>query len=145
MTIYTLGYTGWKIEDVQAAVDKVNGLLVDVRMMPRSRNPIWNSTSLAKRLPGQYLWLKQFGNRNYKAGPIEIVNFEAGAATLLREIAGSGKSPVLLCGCSDVNICHRKILAEWLGGLWQMEIEHLALGALTAPENGNVKGQQRLF
>ncbi|MCE5280321.1 MAG: DUF488 domain-containing protein [Planctomycetaceae bacterium] len=145
MTIYTLGYTGWKLEAVEAALDKTNGLLVDVRMMPRSRNPIWNSGSLAKRLPGRYQWLRQFGNRNYKAGPIEIVNFESGAAELLREVAGSGRSPVLFCGCADVNICHRKILAEWLGGLWQAEVVHLTNEPLTASENGGVKGQQKLF
>ena len=37
MTIYTLGYSGWKIEDVEAVMERLDAILVDVRMVPRSR------------------------------------------------------------------------------------------------------------
>jgi len=39
MTIYTLGYSGWKIEDVEAVLERFAAILVDVRMVPRTRRP----------------------------------------------------------------------------------------------------------
>lgn len=127
-TIYTLGYTGWKIDDVAATLDRLDAVLVDVRMVPRSRNPIWNSTALAKRFGERYIWLRQFGNKNYKGTfeQIEIVDFAAGAHRLLELFPpkpGSivpGKPIILFCGCKDVSQCHRKVLAA-----------HLAAGTTT--------------
>ena len=47
-TIYTLGYSGWRIEDVEAVLDRLLAILVDVRMVPRSRwVAAWNSAVLA--------------------------------------------------------------------------------------------------
>jgi uncharacterized protein (DUF488 family) len=143
-TIYTLGYSGWKIEDVEAVVKRLDAILVDVRMAPRSRSAVWNGGALHNRLGDRYVWLKQFGNRNYKGtfDQIEIVDFPAGERRL-RELTASGKAVILLCGCPDVNQCHRKVLAEWLAQAWKSEIVHL-----TRPENGIIPpraGQPMLF
>ena len=141
MTIYTLGYSGWKIEDVEAVLEQLDAILVDVRMVPRSRwAPLWNASALHERLSDRYVWLKEFGNRNYKGTfeQIEIADF-AGGEKRLREITATGKAVVLLCGCSDPNTCHRKVLAGWLGQRWHAEIDHL-----TRPDNVN-KGQPTLF
>jgi uncharacterized protein (DUF488 family) len=140
VTIYTLGYSGWTIEDVEAVLDRLDAILVDVRMVPRSRwAPEWNAVVLAKRFGERYVWLKQFGNRNYKGTfeQIEIADFPAGEKRL-REITSTGKAVVLLCGCRDVNLCHRKVVADWLAGLWKAEVTHL-----TRPEK--ISTQPTLF
>ena len=130
--IYTLGYSGWKIEDVEAVLERLNAILVDVRMVPRTRwQPQWNTAVLHARLGDRYVWLREFGNRNYKGtfAEIEIADFPAGEKRL-REIAATGKAVVLLCACRDVNICHRKVLAERLAQAWDAEVVHL-----TRPDN----------
>jgi hypothetical protein len=53
------------------------------------------------------------GNRNYKGGPIEIVNLEAGVA----EIRAAERPVLLLCVCSDPRICHRTFVADHLRAL----------------------------
>ena len=142
MTIYTLGYSGWSIEDVEAVLDRLDALLVDVRMVPRTRwAAAWNSAVLAKRLGERYTWLRAFGNVNYKGTfeQIKIADFPAGEKRL-RDITATGKAVVLLCGCRDVNVCHRKVLAERLAQAWGAEIEHL-----TRPDKETSGGQKKLF
>ena len=126
MTIYTLGYSGWKVEDMEKELDRLGGLLVDVRFVPRARwTPQWNSAALGTRLKDRYIYLRPFGNKNYK-GTIEqteIVNYEEGRDRLV-EVA-AGRPVVLLCGCRDVNNCHRKILADLLAADWGQDVMHL--------------------
>ena len=144
MTIYTLGYSGWKIEDVEAVLERLAAILVDVRMVPRTRwQPQWNAAVLHARLGDRYVWLREFGNRNYKGtfGQIEIVDFPAGEQHL-RELTATGKAVVLLCGCPDANLCHRKVLAERLAELWGAEAVHLTPHPKDKPESA---GQRKLF
>jgi uncharacterized protein (DUF488 family) len=128
MLIYTIGYSGWKIEDVEAVLERLDAILVDVRMVPRTRwTPAWNSSVLHDRLGDRYVWLREFGNRNYKGTfeQIEIADFPAGEKRL-RELTATGKAVVLMCGCRDVNICHRKVLAERLAVEWVVDVCHLS-------------------
>lgn len=127
MTIYTVGYSGWKAEDVAATAERLDAVVADVRMVPQSRfQPVWNRTALSARLGERYAWLKEFGNRNYKGTfeQIEIVDFPAGEQRL-RQLTAGGKSVILLCSCKDVNVCHRKVLAERLAESWKVEVIHL--------------------
>ena len=55
MTIYTLGYSGWKIEDVEVVLARLDAILVDVRMVPRSRAPTWNGGFLGRHFPAMTL------------------------------------------------------------------------------------------
>lgn len=142
MKIYTLGYSGWAIEDVEAVLDRLDAILVDVRMVPRTRwAAAWNSAVLARRLGERYTWLRAFGNVNFKGTfeQIKIADFPAGEQRL-REITATGKAVVLMCGCRDVNVCHRKVLAERLAQAWGAEIEHL-----TRPDKETSGGQKKLF
>ena len=149
MTIYTLGYSEWKIEDVEALLDRLDAVLVDVRMVPWSRlAPIWNGAALHERLGDRYVWLREFGNRNYKGTfeQIEIADFPEGEKRL-RELIGagsitgkSGRKVILLCGCPDVNTCHRKFLAERLAQMWKEKIVHM-----THPDNGVNSNHPMLF
>ena len=125
MKIYTLGYSGWSVEAIKTFLESVNGVAVDVRMVPRSRVAAFNGTAFSRLLGERYYWLSDFGNVNYKSnGPIQIVNFDQGAGRLgiLRD---AGKAVVLLCGCADINVCHRKILAERLAEQWDAEVVHV--------------------
>lgn len=131
MTIYTLGYRSWKIEDVEAVLQRLDAILVDVRFVPRSRIPTWNSGVLSRRLGevsarGRYVWLREFGNRNYKGtvDQIEIADFPAGEQKL-KAIAAIGRAIILLCGCTDLNQCHRKLLAGRLARSWGAGVVHL--------------------
>ena len=172
-TLYTLGYSGWRIDDIEATLQRLDAILVDVRMVPRSRAPIWNGTTLHKRLGERYVWLKEFGNRNYRGtvDQIEIADFPAGRerlAKLLGTLAppsataipspahatgptsapATGRSVILLCGCPDVNQCHRKTLADWLAQSWQGQVVHLTppkQDRLTHPDNGSSGHQPTLF
>ena len=136
-TIYTLGYIGRKIEGVDAIRSRFGATLVDVRMVPRSRTRAWNSGFLRRYFGDHYIWLKEFGNRNYKSSvdQIEIVNFPAGEQRLRTIITTTGKPIILMCGCPDVNYCHRKLLAEWLAQTWNAPIEHLI--RQESPDNDN--------
>jgi uncharacterized protein (DUF488 family) len=145
MTIYTIGYSGWKIEDVETVLERLDAILVDVRMVPRTRwTPLWNGSVLHDRLGDRYVWLREFGNKNYKGTfeQIKIVDFPAGEQRLRELLAkdASGKAVVLMCGCRDVNVCHRKIVAEMLAQAWGAEVVHL-----TRPDNGISSSQPALF
>jgi hypothetical protein len=99
---------------VEAVLERLAAILVDVRMVPRTRwQPQWNAAVLHTRLGDRYVWLREFGNRNYKGTfkQIEIANFPAGEKRL-REITGPGKAVVLLCGCRDVNLCVRSVRSK---------------------------------
>lgn len=127
MTLYTLGYSGWRIEDIEKVLEDLDAIVVDVRMVPRSRAPMWNSGALARRFGDRYVWLREFGNRNYKGtvDNIEIIDFTAGEARL-RMLAAGGRPVALLCGCPDASVCHRKVLAERLAQMWKVDVVHLS-------------------
>jgi uncharacterized protein (DUF488 family) len=76
-------------------------------------------------LGDRYYWLSDFGNVNYKnGGPITIANFDKGVERLV-PVKATGKAVVLLCGCADINTCHRKVLAERLAERWGAEVVHI--------------------
>ena len=58
----------------------------------------------------RYHHIKALGNRNYKGGPISIVDYEAGKAAIER----SGRPVILTCVCRDYTTCHRRAVAERL-------------------------------
>ena len=129
-TIFTLGYSGWTVEAIEAEVARLDAILIDVRMVPRSRFAPWNGSAFKAKFGERYLWLREFGNVNYKGtfDQIKIADFPTGLKRL-SELTGqpfSGKAVILMCGCADVNNCHRKVLAERLAGLWSAAVVHLA-------------------
>ena len=125
MNIYTLGYSGWRIEDIEAEIDRLDAILADVRMVPRSRVPQWNGATFARRLGDRYVWLREFGNQDYKGSTIQIVDLAGGEAKL-KTFDSRFKAVILLCGCRDVAVCHRKVVAEWLAQRWGGDVVHLA-------------------
>lgn len=146
MQIYTLGYSGWRIEDIEAEITRLDALLADVRMVPRSRVVQWNGAALARRLGDRYVWLREFGNRDYKGSTIDIVDFAAGEEKLKKFDSRFG-SVILLCGCREVAVCHRKVLAEWLAQRWGGDATSVIHLAAPGPKPTTQVGpdQQTLF
>lgn len=109
--IYTLGYSGRSPAEIKQLVDNLDAVLLDIRFSPRSRIPHWAGKNLRALLgETRYQHLKALGNRNYKGGPIALVDYEAGQAAITQ-----AKRPVILmCVCHDYHTCHRAVVAERL-------------------------------
>jgi uncharacterized protein (DUF488 family) len=104
--LYTLGYSGWKLDALTREVEQYDAVLFDIRFSPASWQPQWSRSQLQKAFPGRYVHVTEFGNRNYRGGPMAIVNYKAGkelAAYYLREVG----SVILMCVCEGLAACHR--------------------------------------
>lgn len=113
--IYTFGYQGHKLEDLQAHVERTGAMVVDVRYSASSANPVWRKEALRRSLPdGRYVHLPALGNTNYKTdgGIIKIADMSMGIALL--RVPMQSLPVILLCGCTDYNFCHRRLVAEEL-------------------------------
>jgi len=123
--IYTVGYSGRKPAEIARLSEELGALVVDVRLSPASRVPGFQASALAEILGGRYVWLRGFGNVNYRGGPMELADFD-GAAQELEQRRGDGPGNVLLmCACRDVGSCHRRLVAERLAERWGVAVAHL--------------------
>jgi hypothetical protein len=129
--LYTIGYSGWKPEQLKAAVGERGALLWDIRYSPRSRAPQWRREALRELLGTRYEHVPALGNRNYNNdGPIVLA---APEACLNRAELAVRRGPlILMCGCKEHGECHRKTAAEFLAdrfglidGTGLPDIEHL--------------------
>lgn len=117
--IFTLGYAGCTRSQLVAALRENQGLLVDIRTQPFSRHPDWPQHALKFSLRGRYLWVPDWGNRNYRPEDrhrgIEIADLAGG---LHRVRAYQPAFPIqawyLLCGCKVAAHCHRQVVGAWL-------------------------------
>jgi uncharacterized protein (DUF488 family) len=113
-TVYSFGYHGWKLAAVAPQLLDRALTLVDIRLKPYSRTPEWNLKRLDAALGGNYVWLGEtLGNRNYKGGPIDIVDLSAGVAAILNLVA-DGHRVVVMCMCPHVAECHRAVVLDRL-------------------------------
>lgn len=111
--VYSIGYTGFPVDQFLAFVRERKLLLVDVRLKPFSRfHPHWNRNALAAALPGQYAWLEALGNLNYKGGPIALKSPDAGIQQVRDWL--EDQDVALLCACGDHRVCHRTTVAQVL-------------------------------
>ena len=140
--IYTLGYAGRRLDDVVRLAGELAALVVDVRIVPASRMPGFSLADLQEALPGRYVWLKGFGNANYRGGPVALANFEEAAAELRQRLGDGPGNVMLLCGCRDAASCHRKVVAERLAAEWGAAVAHLEPPAGAGPGPGG--GGRRL-
>lgn len=90
---------------------------------PRSRVPDWSGGRLARLLSDRYRHLPALGNRNYKEGPIELVDVELGTAQVSELLAG--QPVILLCVCAEVERCHRRLVAEAVAIGYGVPVIHL--------------------
>lgn len=115
-TIYTWGHTGGgTVEDIRAYLDKFDAILVDVRYSPASQNYTMRQDYLREKLGANYVWIKEFGNVNYKnGGPISLADPAQGLVSLNFHLDGfkpDEKSVMLMCACRNWETCHRRIVA----------------------------------
>ena len=76
--LYTFGYSGRTPHELQTLAEQLNAVVADIRFSSRSRIPDWAAARLRKHLGERYQHLPALGNRNYKGGPVEFVDLEAG-------------------------------------------------------------------
>lgn len=107
---YGIGYSGRNLDELQRIVEVLDVYLVDIRFAPYSRNPDFRKTTLEKTFGDRYIYLQAFGNRNYKGGPVDIVNYEEGKAV----VEALDKSALLICMCKDPTTCHRTVVLHRL-------------------------------
>ena len=112
MQLFTVGYGNWTLDELAARITEMDAVLVDIRYSPTSRNPSWRQPALRAKLGRRYIYLPDFGNVNYKGGPIVIHGFDSGARKLRALLAEH--NVVLMCVCRDYNRCHRKTVVEML-------------------------------
>lgn len=116
--LYSAGYasipTADELGQVAVALDAV---VVDIRMRAWSRRPGWSGMELVRYIgPGYYTHIPQFGNVNYKGGPIQLRNPAAGLKLFGSHVGRERRAAILLCGCADYERCHRKTVVELLQG-----------------------------
>ena len=111
--IYGLGYTGRTPEQIRKIAEEKNAVVLDIRFSPRSRNPQFAGSNIAASLVGRYQHVRDLGNRNYKGGPIDIVDFEEGRK-IIDQIGETGQNVILMCMCKKPSVCHRTIVMSML-------------------------------
>lgn len=131
--LYTIGYSGWKPEQLRDAVTTRHAVLWDIRATPWSKTPEWQRESLRSLLGDAYAHVPALGNKNYKnGGPIELAR-PAAAVEPARAVL-SRQPLVLLCGCRDYWSCHREDAADYLADALDLEVvEHLIPPAAIRP------------
>lgn len=108
--VWTTGYSNWHVSELHGEAVKRNAIVVDIRKSPYSNREEWQIENLVMRMGEWYGHLPQWGNKNYKGGPIEIVDFDSG----LRMFRAIKRNVILMCGCSKLTGCHRSTIANRL-------------------------------
>ena len=146
-TVITIGYEGAAVEPfLQALRDAGVDLLVDVRAVARSRRFGFAKTRLSENVAGggiDYLHLRGLGTpaegrAAAKAGDLDGLRriFGEHLATpgaqadlaALADLVGAGRRVALLCYEADPATCHRSQVADALGRMLPLEVEHLHVG-----------------
>jgi uncharacterized protein (DUF488 family) len=129
--LYTIGYQGWRPDDLVARVRALGATLAAIRMRPTSSNPAWRRSALQARLGDRYTWLGSLGNVNYRThaqgSPMVLADPDAGMA-VLGELLAAG--PVaIMCGCRDWRTCHRALVARFAVEAFSVAVIHLETAA----------------
>ena len=127
MKVYHVGYSSPNSEQLlQSLMQDPAMLIIDTRKTPWSWRSAWcrdDKVVGTHVIPGlrsqwgdRYRYAGHYlGNLNYKhpGAPIKIANIETGLRGL-RMYLQEGLSLILLCGCSDVESCHRLVIMRAL-------------------------------
>lgn len=140
-TVYTIGYSGFKINDFIETLHK-NGinLVIDVRSKPYSQYfPDYNKEKLEKTLDLEHViyrsYAAEFGARQtdkvyYEHGYMDFELFSQSESFLngldkVEKILNIGATPALMCAEKDPFNCHRAILVTRALSLYGYQIKHL--------------------
>lgn len=130
MKVYTMGYTGMKMEAIREFVMANDLIVIDTRFSPFSRAPMWTKRGFQEGLGVHYVHLKQFGNRNYREAGMENVqiNDMEGGIAVLESIMDDLDSPsgiVLMCACPEHAGCHRTLVAKAVARHFRVDEEEI--------------------
>ena len=143
-TLYTLGYTGAKPEQILKLVQDLGALVVDCRYSPRSRAVQWTGAGFRRLLGESYLHLPSLGNINYKGdGPIQINKPAEGVPQVIRLL--DQQPVILLCVCAECETCHRKVVAELVQAASGCAVQHLNRAEISAPSPTSTSQPAALF
>lgn len=114
MRIYPIGYN---TPGSEATIDNLmqdkRTLLIDVRYSPNSPKPQWQQSALRAKYKDGYIHEGRLGNINYRGGPIQLANPDAGIGRL-KDLLDHDHNLILLCACENYLTCHRKVIVELL-------------------------------
>ena len=83
MILCTAGYKNYSFYQFKKMVEDLDALVIDVRYSPYTKLPFWGRQSLEENLCERYVHIREFGNRAYNQGEIEIDDFASGLTTFL--------------------------------------------------------------
>jgi uncharacterized protein (DUF488 family) len=127
MNLYTVGYTGLTPSALLAAAETLGAVIADIRIAPRSPNPVWNKRRLAEAWGPRYRHVGELGNRNYKGefGSETLLVDEAEGVRIIAELLQQ-QPVILMCACVDAAHCHRTPAAEAVAAQTGAAITHLS-------------------
>jgi len=105
---YTTGFPGQDINDLKLMLGALDAVLIDIRFTPASETMRWRQIYLKTLLREKYRHVPQLGSRAFRSGSNQIQNLELGVKILISFQANA----VLMCECSEVKNCHRRVIAE---------------------------------
>lgn len=108
------------MEGFLRVAEELDAVIVDIRYRAFSRAPMWRPAAMREAWGWRYVYMQSLGNVNYRGGLVEFANLEQGLRAVRSIILGSepitpgvgGRSVILMCGCEDVNHCHRRLAAQ---------------------------------
>lgn len=133
-TLFTAGYTGLKPEELAKAIEHYDAVLVDVRISPYSRNPMWSGINLSRRFVERYVHIRALGNVNYRNPElgIKLVDPDDGCFRLVQLL--KQRSVILLCACPDYHTCHRSTAAAEMESRYNVDVTHVQVVHLSADD-----------
>lgn len=135
--LYTAGYTGLTPSALLAAAETLGAVIADIRIAPRSRNPVWNKRRLMDAWGTRYRHVGELGNRNYKGEFGEgtlLVDEESGVriiADMLQQ-----QPVILMCACVEATHCHRTPAAEAVAAQTGGTVTHLSAADIERLSSG---------
>lgn len=118
-TLFTAGYARCRgVAEFQELIgDNHIDLVVDVRFMPLSRNPMWRSPETTEQTVKRagvddYVWVKGLGNPDYKSNKPATRIHDPSALPVVMEPLRKGKNVMVMCYCPVTSKCHRRLIVE---------------------------------
>lgn len=144
MVIYGWGYQGRTLDELREHQRRLNALIVDVRLVPQSRTPEFRRAALIREFSDDYLWVRAFGNVNYKAkvGDVHLLDPVAGVGTISNAGVSAARPALLLCVCRGAG-CHRVAVARFIIAKFGGKFVDLSAGLIRMPghEDRSEEGQ----
>ena len=124
-TLFTFGYASRSMDEIISLLEEKQAILADIRSSPRSRKPGFNRYALAGSLRDKYRHLPALGNVNYRNPdlPIFLRDEDLGLEGLARLLEKS--NVVIMCGCKNLEKCHRLVVAEKMEAMYNVNVVHL--------------------